>query len=74
MHDNLDMMKMQLERDRCCMLLTGCTCIISVNITVHCKRLQEYVKNIIKYEESVLKPETILQKITRILSAAFRIE
>ena len=55
-------MKMQLERDRCCMLLSRGTCTISVNIIVHCKRLQEYVKSIVKDDKNVLKPETILQK------------
>ena len=62
MYDNLSMMEMQLERDRCCMLLSRCPCTISANIIVHCKRLQEYVKSIIKDEKIVLKPETILQK------------
>ena len=62
MYDNLSMMKMQLEIDRCCMLLSRCTCTISANIIVHFKRLQEYVKSIIKGEKNVLKPEIILQK------------
>ena len=62
MDDNLSMMKMQLERDRCCMQLSRCTCTISANIIVHCKRLQEYVKSIIKDDKNVLKPEAILQK------------
>ena len=57
---NVSMMKMQLERGRCCILLSRGTCTISVNIIVHCKRLQEYVKNIFKDETNVLKPETIL--------------
>ena len=52
-------MKMQLERDRCCMLLSRGTQKISAIITVHCKRLQEYVKSIIKDDKNVLKPETI---------------
>ena len=38
------------------------------NIIVHCKRLQGYVKRIIKDEKSVLKLKTILPK-----SATFRI-
>ena len=62
LYGNLSMMKMQLERDRCCMLLSRCPCTISANIIVHCNKLQEYVKSIIKDEKSVLKPETILQK------------
>ena len=53
---------MQLERERCCMLLSRGTCTISANIIVHCKRLQEYVKSTIKDDKNVLKPETILQK------------
>ena len=44
---------MQLERGRCCMLLSRCPSTISANITVHCKKLQEYVKSIIKDEKSV---------------------
>ena len=56
------MMEMQLERDRYCMLLSRCPSTISANINVHYKRLQKYVKSIIKDKKSVLKPETILQK------------
>ena len=56
------MMKIQLERDRYCMLLSRCTCTTSASIIVHCKRLHEYVKSIIKDQKSVLKPETILQQ------------
>ena len=52
---------MQLERERCCMLLSRGTCTISANIIVHCKRLQ-YVKSIVKDDKNVLKPETNLQK------------
>ena len=44
------------------MLLSIGTCTISVNIIVYCKRLQEYVKSIVKDDKNVLKPETILQK------------
>ena len=44
------------------MLLSRGTCTISANIIVHCKRLQEYVKSIVKDNKNVLKPETILQK------------
>ena len=55
-------MKMQLERGRCCMPLSRCPHTISANITVHCKKLQEYVKSIIKDEKSVLKLKTILKK------------
>ena len=44
------------------MLLSRHPRTVSANIIVHCKRLQEYVKSIIKDEKSVLKPETILQK------------
>ena len=64
------MMKMQLERDRCCILLSRGTCTISVNIIVHCKRVQEYAKNIFKNEKYLLKPETIQEpsKTIRILS------
>ena len=53
---------MQLEMDRCCMSLSRCTCRILANIIVHCKRLQEYVKCIIKDGKSVLKLKAILQK------------
>ena len=53
---------MQLERGRCCKLLSRGTCIISANIIVHRKKLQEYVKNIFKDDRNVLKPETIFQK------------
>ena len=59
---NLSMMKMQLERGRCCILISRCTCTISANIIVHCKRLQEYVKSFFKDEKNVLKPATILWK------------
>ena len=59
---NMSMMKMQLERGRCCLLLSRGTCTISVNIIVHCKRLQEYVKSIVKDDKNMLKPKTILQK------------
>ena len=59
---NVSMMKMQLETGRCCSLLSRGTCTISANIIVHCKRLQEYVKSIVKDDKNVLKPETILQK------------
>ena len=59
---NLSMMKMQLERGRCCILISRGTCTISANIIVHCKRLQEYVKSIFKDEKNVLKPATILRK------------
>lgn len=62
MYDNLNMMKMQLEGDRCCMLISGCTCTISVNITVHFKRLQEYTQSIIKDKKSLLKIKRISQK------------
>ena len=55
---------MQLERGRCCILLSIGTCTISANIIVHCQRLQGYVKSIFKDEKNVLKPETILQKKT----------
>ena len=55
------------------MLRSRGTCKISANITVHCKRLQEYVKSIAKDDKNVLKPETSLKKIIRILSGAFRI-
>ena len=44
------------------MLLSRGTCTISANIIVHCKRLQEYVKSIVKDDKNVLKPKTILQK------------
>ena len=44
------------------MLRSRGTCKISANITVHCKRLQEYVKSIAKDDKNVLKPETSLQK------------
>ena len=37
------------------------TCTISAN--VRCKRLQEFVKSIIKDEKNVLKPKTIFSKI-----------
>ena len=53
---------MQLEGDRCCMLLSSGICAVSANIIVHCKRLQEYVKSVVKDEKNVLKPETILHK------------
>ena len=53
---NVSMMKMQLERGRCCMLLSRSTCTISANIIVHCKRLQECVKSIFKDDKNVLKP------------------
>ena len=56
---------MQLERGRCCILLSIGTCAISANIIVHCQRLQGYVKSIFKDEKNVLKnvkPETILRK------------
>ena len=59
---NLSMMKMQLERGRCCILLSRGTCTISANIIVHCQTLQGYVKSIFKDEKNVLKPETILWK------------
>ena len=68
----LIMMKMQLERDQFCMLLSSCTCPISANIIVHCKRLQEYVKYVIK-DEKILKPKQFCKNVIRILSAAFRI-
>ena len=55
-------MKTQLERDRYCILLWGGTCSISANIFVHCKRLHEYAKSIVKDDKNVLKPETILKK------------
>ena len=53
---------MRLERDRCCMLLSRCTCTISANIIAHYYRLQEYVKSIIEDEKSLLKSKAILQK------------
>ena len=61
-------MKMQLKRDRCCMVLSRNTCTISISIIVHCKLivhfniLHEYVKSIIKDQKIVLKPKAILQK------------
>ena len=58
---NVSTMKMQLEGDRCCMLLSRGTCAISANIIVNCKRLH-YVKSIVKDDKNVLKPKTILQK------------
>ena len=56
------MMEMQLERDRCCMLLSRGRSTISANTIVDCKELQEYVKSIVKDYKNVLKPETVLQK------------
>ena len=44
------------------MLLSGGTCTISANIIVHCKRLQEYVKSIVKDDKNVLKPKKFLHK------------
>ena len=71
---NVSRMKMQLERARSCILLSRGTCIISANIIVHCKRLQEYVKSIFRDKKNVLKLETILQKNPiRIVRGAFRI-
>ena len=62
MYDNLNMMKMQLEGDRCCMLISRCTSTISVNIAVHFKRLQECTQSIIKDKKSLLKIKRISQK------------
>ena len=62
MYGNLSMTKIQLERDRYCMLLSRCQHTISANIIAQCKKLQDNVKSIIKDEKSVLKPKTILQK------------
>ena len=53
---------MQLERAKCCMQLSRGTCKISAIIIVHWKRLQEYVKGIVKDKKNALKTETILQK------------
>ena len=59
---NVSMIKMQLERDRYCMLLPKGKCKVSANVIVHFKRLHGYVKSIIKDGKNVLKSETILQK------------
>ena len=58
---------MQLERDRCCMLLWRGTCTISANIIVHYKRLQEYVISIVEDDKNVLKPGKIMQKQPSVL-------
>ena len=58
------MMKMQLERAGSCMVPSRCTSTIYANIVVRCKRLQEYVKSIVKDVKNVLKPETVLKKKT----------
>ena len=60
---NVSMTKKQWEIDNCCMLQSRGTSTISANIIVHCKRLQENVKSIIKDDKNVLKSETILEKI-----------
>ena len=51
-----------MEWDRCYMLLSRCICKISTDIILHCKRVQDYVKSIIKGEQNVLKPKETLQK------------
>ena len=51
---------MELERGRCCILLSRGTSTISANSIVHFQALQGYVKSIFKDEKNVLKPETIL--------------
>lgn len=51
-----------MEWDRCYMLLSRCICKISTDIILHCKRVQDYVKSIIKGEQNVLKPKATLQK------------
>ena len=44
------------------MLLSRGTCTVSAKTIVHCKRLQEYAKSIVKDDKNVLKPESISQK------------
>ena len=62
MYDKREYDENVVKRDRCCMLPSRKTCTILVNIILHCKRLQDYVKSIIKDDKNVLKNETILQK------------
>lgn len=44
------------------MLLSRCICKMSTDIILHCSRVQDYVKSIIKDEQNVLKPKATLQK------------